>query len=348
MSMQRFLIVWMFLFVPSVASSLDVPLNIGGRSVNVYVPPSYNEAQPAAVLVLLHGYGSSGATHENYMRFKPLSDQEGFLYLHPDGTSDCLSPPRKFWNATNACCNFCGSSVDDVSFLSALLDEVESQFSVDPQRIYLVGHSNGGFMSYRMACEASDRIAAIVSLAGAALHSSQACNASDPVHVLQIHGTSDDTIFYGGGNIIFSPYPGAVESVETWAGYNGCAASPSSPAETLDLDASIAGAETSITRYESLCEEGGSAELWTISGGGHNPSLSSDFSREVVDYLLAHPKGGEPVAVPVPAMSNGVALVFVLGTLGFLPLRGRERLRVGTGPGSRGRNERGSRSTPRH
>ena len=332
MSMQRFLFAWMLLLVPSVASSLDVPLNIGGRSVNVYVPPSYDAAQPAAVLVLLHGYGSSGVSHENYMRFKSLSDQEGFLYLYPDGTPDCLNPPRKFWNATNACCNFCGSSVDDVGFLLALLDEVESQFTVDSQRIYLVGHSNGGFMSYRMACEASDRIAAVVSLAGAAVHSSQACNPSDPVHVLQIHGTSDDTILYGGGNILFSPYPGAVESVETWADYNGCDASPSSPAETLDLDRSIAGAETVITRYDSLCEEGGSAELWTIPGGGHNPPLSSDFSREIVDYLLAHPKGGEMVAVPVPAVSNGVALVFVLGTLGFLLLLGRERLRVCTGP----------------
>ena len=287
--MQRFLVVWMLLFVPSVASSLDVPLNIGGRSVNVYVPPSYDAAQPAAVLVLLHGYGSSGATHENYMRFKPLSDQEGFLYLYPDGTSDCFSPSRKFWNATNACCNFCGSSVDDVGFLLDMLDEVESQFTVDSQRIYLVGHSNGGFMSYRMACEASDRIAAIVSLAGAAVHSSQACNPSDPVHVLQIHGTSDDTILYGGGNILFSPYPGAVESVETWADYNGCVASPSSPAETLDLDASIAGAETSITRYDSLCEEGGSAELWTIADGAHLPDLSEHFTPLVVEWLLGHP-----------------------------------------------------------
>ena len=94
-----------------------------------------------------------------------FSDQEGFLYLHPDGTTDCLGDP--FWNATDACCNFCGSSVDDVAFLSAVLDAIEAQFTVDPRRIFLIGHSNGGFMSYRMACEHADRVAAIASLAGA-------------------------------------------------------------------------------------------------------------------------------------------------------------------------------------
>lgn len=322
---QRAMFVSMLLLLPSAASSLEVPLDIGGRSVNVYVPASYDPAEPAPVLVLLHGYGSSGSTHENYMRFKPLSDEVGFLYLYPDGTPDCTDPPRKFWNATNACCNFCSSSVNDVGFLSALLDEVESQFSVDPERIYFVGHSNGGFMSYRMACEASERIAAIVSLAGAALHSSQACDPSDPVHVLQIHGTADDTVLYDGGSIIFWPYPGAVESVETWAGYNGCAISPESPPETLDLDASIAGAETSIARYESECREGGSAELWTIPGGGHNPALSPDFSREIVDYLLAHPKSTASAPLPVPAMSHGAVLVFTLGALGFLTLLGDRR-----------------------
>ena len=332
MSMQRALVVSMLFFLPSVASSQEVSLDIGGRSVNVYVPPSYDPAEAAPVLVLLHGYGSSGSAHENYMRFKPLSDAEGFLYLYPDGTPDCTNPPRRFWNATNACCNFCFSSVDDVGFLSALLDEVESQFSVDPDRIYFVGHSNGGFMSYRMACEAADRIAAIVSLAGAALHSSQACNPSDPVHVLQIHGTNDDTLLYEGGSIIFWPYPGAVESVETWAGYNGCAIDPESPAETLDLDASIPGAETLITRYESECEEGGSAELWTIPGGGHNPSLSADFSREIVDYLLAHPKASAPPPVAVPALSHVAVLVVSLGAMGLLTLLGS-----GRSPGVSGR-----------
>ena len=143
--MRRVAILWMLLLGSSAASALDVPLTVDGRSFSVHVPPSYKEAEPAPVVVLLHGYTSSGAWAEDYMEFEPLSDQEGFLYVYPDGTLDCLNPPNRFWNATNACCNFCGKSVDDVGFLSGVLDELEAEFTVDTDRIYFVGHSNGGF-----------------------------------------------------------------------------------------------------------------------------------------------------------------------------------------------------------
>lgn len=322
--MWRWLILWMLVCLPSAASALDVPLTVQGRSFSVHVPPSYDATQPAPVVVLLHGYTGTGAWAEDYMQFEPLSDQEGFLYLHPDGTLDCLNPPSRFWNATNACCNFCWLSVDDVGFLSAVLDELEEQFSVDPDRIYFVGHSNGGFMSYRMACDVSDRIAAIVSLAGATWVDPQACNPAQPVHVLQIHGTNDDTVLYEGGNLVFAAYPGAAESVEMWAGFNGCALTADTSAPMRDLEGAIGGAETSVTRYASECEKGGSAELWTIAGGGHNPVLSATFSRQVVDYLLAHTNESAEIEIPVPGLSGLVSLglALVLGFSGVVPLLG--------------------------
>ena len=329
--MRRVVILWMLLLGSSAASALDVPLTVDGRSFNVHVPPSYKEAEPAPVVVLLHGYTSSGAWAENYMEFEPLSDQEGFLYVYPDGTLDCLNPPNRFWNATNACCNFCGKSVDDVGFLSGVLDELEAQFTVDTDRIYFVGHSNGGFMSYQMACEVSDRIAAIVSLAGATWANPQSCNPSQPVHVLQIHGTNDDTILYEGGNIIFSSYPGAVDTVELWADYNGCSLTPDASAPNLDLVGNIGGAETSVTRYESECDKGGSAELWTMAGGGHNPNLSGTFSSQVIDYLLAHTNESAEDSVPVPAMSHPGVLVLALAVSALGPLLGRGRFRRRTG-----------------
>ncbi len=91
--------------------------------------------------------------------------QGGFVYATPDGTID--GDGNRFWNATDACCNFDRRTVDDVAYLSSVIADIQGQLAIDPKRIAVVGHSNGGFMSYRMACERSDLVGAVVSLAGA-------------------------------------------------------------------------------------------------------------------------------------------------------------------------------------
>jgi polyhydroxybutyrate depolymerase len=259
--------------------------------------------------MLLHGYTGSGAGQESYMQFEPLSDEKGFLYLHPDGTaSSCLT--EQFWNATDSCCNFCGDAVDDSAYLAAVIAEVQANFNVDPNRIHLIGHSNGGFMSYRMACDHADTIASIASLAGATWDDPTDCTPSEPVHALQIHGTLDGTILYGGGSITGVPYPGAVQTVETWATYDLCSLVPDTSLPPLDLDGAIPGDETTVSRYATGCTRG-SAELWTIVGGGHIPVLSSTFSREVVDWLLDHPKSSVSVLPAADATWLMLALVSV-------------------------------------
>ena len=110
-----------------------------------------------------------------------------------------------------------------------------------------------------------------------------------PVHVLQIHGDADSAISYEGGEIRGAAYPGARQSVENWAARNGCVVK-GSDAGMLDLDRTLAGMESTVTRYTNGCKAGGSAELWTIAGGAHLPELSSHFTRLVVEWLLAHPK----------------------------------------------------------
>jgi polyhydroxybutyrate depolymerase len=159
---------------------------------------------------------------------------------------------------------------------------------VDARRVYLIGHSNGGFMSYKAAHDHSDVIAGIASLAGAEATVELPAPAN-PVHVLQIHGTADGTIAYAGGQIQGNVYPGAVETVTRWAGYNGCTAENLVTA-TLDLDQSLEGLETTVTRYGNTCQPGGSAELWTIAEGAHIPAISTVFPAEVVEWLLARPK----------------------------------------------------------
>ena len=267
----------------------DIIIDLGRGPVVVHVPPSYDPMIPTPLVLLLHGYGGSGAWQEAYMQFTPQSDEFGFLYAFPDGTRDAQG--NRFWNATNACCNFYGSDVDDSGYLRDLIEAVKVEANVDERRVHLIGHSNGGFMSYRMACDHADTIASIASLAGATFLDPNDCSPAEPVHVLQIHGTADMVVRYEGGCFGDECYPGAVETVERWATYDGCLP-VGEPGEPLDLDAGISGAETQVTRYVSECDPGGSGELWTIVGGSHIPDLSDDFSPLVIDYLYAHPKPG--------------------------------------------------------
>jgi len=269
---------------PALAQSVDV----GRGEVPVTVPASYDADTPAPLIVLLHGYSSSGEGQDAYFGMSELADDYGFLFVAPDGTREAGGNRLRFWNGSDACCNLQGADVDDVGYLLALVDAVSAEWSVDPRRVYLVGHSNGGFMSYRIAYEHPDRIAAIVSLAGATQGGQRPAPAG-PVNVLQIHGTADGVIEYGGGEISETRYPGARATVMQWARYNGCEG-PAKGREMRDLDASLPGHETGALIFTAGCLPGGHVALWTIAAGAHSPQLSESFAAQVVEWLYAHPK----------------------------------------------------------
>lgn len=258
----------------------------GDRPVTVEVPGAYDPATPTPLLLLLHGYTATGTLQNAYFQMSAVADARGLIYAHPDGTTDPQGD--QFWNATDACCDFFSSDVDDVGYLMGLVDEISSKVNVDPKRIYFVGHSNGGFMSYRLACEASDRIAAIVSLAGATFADPADCGATAPLSVLQIHGTMDEVVAYGGGSFV-NAYPSAAETTAYFAALDGCSQPPVSSGGPLDIDSMLAGAETTVDAYPD-CDAGYGVELWTIVGGSHVPTLAPGFSEKIVDFLLAHPK----------------------------------------------------------
>ena len=222
------------------------------------------------------------------MGFSKIADRYGFLLVSPDGDKEAGGDENRFWNASTACCNFFSSEVDDSAYILDIINTVKSEYNVDANRVYLIGHSNGGFMSYRAAYDHSETIAAIVSLAGAN-HIEQRAAPENPVYILQIHGTADGTIAYEGDAIQGNPYPSAIQSVTRWAEYNGCA-NKGAKRELRDLEGNIAGHESSVLLFTQGCKTGGSAELWTIAGGSHVPNLSETFSQQVVEWLYAHPK----------------------------------------------------------
>jgi polyhydroxybutyrate depolymerase len=257
------------------------------RPYDVFVPKSYDESIAVPLIISLHGYTSSGAKQDLYFKLQPLAEQRGFLYIHPDGTKDASG--NRFWNATDACCDLRGAATDDAAYLLSMIEQVQQKYKVDQKRIYIVGHSNGGFMSYRMACDHADKIAAIVSLAGATFADSARCKPSQPVSVLQVHGTADNVIPYNGGQILGQPFPSADKTATTWAALNGCGVTPTASPTKLNLDDGLEGDDASISTFTG-CKSTTSVELWSIKDGAHSPNLSAEFSSGLVDFLYAHPK----------------------------------------------------------
>jgi polyhydroxybutyrate depolymerase len=262
-------------------------VEIGGRQVTVHVPASYDAARPAPLIIALHGYTSDAVQLESYLQLTPESERRGFIYAYPDGSADDRGV--RFWNATDACCAFSNPKPDDSRYLSELISTLQGSYRIDRTRISLIGHSNGGFMAFRMACDHADQIAAIVSLNGASWKDAARCRPSEPVSVLAVHSSADETVAFGGGTINHAGYPSAATTVAQWRGYDGCAAA-GSDAPALDLAGDRPGAETSVRIYAKGCAPGSVVEAWTINGGTHVPQWGPAFAPAVTDFLLSRAK----------------------------------------------------------
>ncbi len=266
----------------------EPPQGNTARPYGLTVPDGYDSQQATPLVVLLHGYSSNGSAQDAYFRLSPLAEKENFLLAFPDGTRDLTG--NRFWNATDACCDFYNRGVDDVAYIDSVIDEIAGWYNVDPRRVFLVGHSNGAFMSHRFACDRSRRVAAIVTLAGMQWDDPGRCEATAPVSVLHVHGTNDQVIRYEGGSTPKGPYPGAVETAGTWAAKNACGGTLAPTGQRLDLDVNVPGAETAVDRYSGCT--GTDVETWTIDGGGHIPAFDDAWAEAIWDFMATHPKAG--------------------------------------------------------
>lgn len=264
------------------------PIEFGGdRPVSLQVPGDFDDAHSYPLLVILHGYSANGFLQQGYFRLGNAADDFDALVLAPEGKTDRAG--NQFWNADPACCDLDGSGVDDVAYLGGLIDDVVASWPVDPARVYVLGHSNGAFMAYRLACDRADVVTAIAGLAGHATSSSVTCTPAHAVNVLHLHGTADATVPYETGTFGGVMSPGAVDSVAAWARRDGCTGAPSTSAGAKDLESSLAGSETDVA-VTAGCPAGAAADLWTINGGSHIPSLSTSFPTEIMGWFAAHPR----------------------------------------------------------
>jgi polyhydroxybutyrate depolymerase len=265
----------------------DVVLG-GDRPVSyVYVPDTYDGTKPMGLVLVLHGYGAGGRVQEfAIFRMHEIATAKDFIVLAPDGTLDGTG--RRFWNATDTCCDFDGKNIDDVAYLTGLVDEAASHYNIDRRRVYAVGHSNGGAMAHRLACDRPEVFAGIATLAAPFWSDASKCQPKAPVAVLMMHGTGDTTVPYEEGDFRGRKLPSATNIAATWAERNGCGATADTSAPPIDLDLAQPAAETTLARY-SGCKSPSAVELWTMNGSGHIPSnLAPDFPTRIWSFLEPH------------------------------------------------------------
>ncbi len=259
------------------------------RPYQLVVPVGASPATPLPLVVLLHGFAETAGFLDNWMDMSDEAQKRTFLLALPEGTRNATG--QQFWNATDGCCA-AGTDVDDVAYLSAVIADVKAKHRVDGRRVYLVGHSNGGFMAHRFACDRADLVTGIVSFAGSTWEDPAKCTPSRPVSVLQVHGTLDAVVFYVGGQTVLGSegYPSAEDTVGTWAAKNGCTGTGLERLTgDLDLALDVLFDETKREAFAG-CPGDGAAELWSVVGGSHFPLLSSDFAGLAWQWLEAHPR----------------------------------------------------------
>lgn len=270
------------------------------RIYKVYVPSSYDKKTQTSVVIYLHGGGGSiNAAYKDGL--DKASDKFGFILVIPAGTGPI--PDRLLvwnggnWGAGECCGSAVEKNIDDVGFISKIINEVKTKFNADEKRIYATGISNGGLMSYRLACELSDKIAAVAPVAPPGTPS--ACAPSRPVSIMHIHGTADPCAPFnggmGGGCLGSKKYEmmSARDMVDSWIKRNNC---------STNFTTTYQKGKTICMSYKQ-CNNEVEVEFCTIEGGGHTwPSgsqylpidrigpVSYDISFDQIwDFFKKHP-----------------------------------------------------------
>lgn len=251
---------------------LILPVSWGQQTVNgtiqhngvtreyiLYAPASYTPGTDVPLLFAFHGYTSNAAVLRAYSKFDDIADTAGFIVVYPQGT---VFNGNTHWNVGGL---QAGSPADDLGFTDALLDSLIADYSIDQTRVYSTGMSNGGYMSFLLACQLSSRIAAIASVTGSmSVTTFDACTPSRPISVLQIHGTADGTVPYAGNPL----WTKSVDEVlQYWATSNNCTLTPTSSSipDIAPTDGSTV--ERFVYGNGNNCT---SVEHYRVIGGGHD------------------------------------------------------------------------------
>ncbi len=220
------------------------------RDYRLHLPPNFDTSEELPLVFNLHGYTSNATEQEFYSEMNAVADTARFIVCYPNGLNNA-------WNV-----GFLGTA-DDLGFLNALIDVFHADYDINLTRVYSCGMSNGGFMSYLLACELNDRIAAVASVTGSMTTGMlDNCQPERPVPALEIHGTADPVVAYNG-----SAFNLGVEDVfDFWVGENAC---PGSPDTTAYPDIATNDQSTAQRITFADCEENSEVILIKVQDGGH-------------------------------------------------------------------------------
>ncbi|WP_281986438.1 T9SS type A sorting domain-containing protein [Aquimarina aggregata] len=251
------------------------------RQYRLYIPASYDASKPAPLILNFHGFTNNINVQYNQSDFRQLAEDNQFIFVTPQGLGFLAG-----WAINN---NF-GGNEDDLGFSNALIDKIESEFNINPKRIYATGFSNGGFFSYRLACELSPRIAAVASVAGSMTRrwiDRNQCQPQHPTAVLQITGTRDNTISIN-GNGTNEPIQ---DVMEYWSANNNGDATP----EVIQL-----GGGSTRSIWDNG-DNGVTAEFIRVQGKGHSWNGGNvNTSEEIWKFFSRFDIDGEIGTNPNP------------------------------------------------
>ena len=270
-------------------------LTVSGRerSYITHLPPNIATAQSPALVIVLHGGGGNGENATRMSGMSAKADKENFIVAYPNGNGR-LGEVVLTWNAGNCCGYALDQNINDVEFIRALIDKMLATYPIDSKRVYVTGMSNGGMMSYRLACELSDKIAAIAPVAGAL---NVDCKPTHPISVIAFHGIGDQHVLYEGGEpkVKADPHARTDKSVASamtfWSQFNQCPPTPK-----RDERGNI------VHDTYTNCANGTAVELYSIKGEGHTwpggkSYLSGDEPTKEIsatdvmwEFFKTHPK----------------------------------------------------------
>mgnify|MGYP001178714076 CR=1 FL=1 len=244
-----------------------------------------NLAENAPLLFVLHGYTSNANSIMSYSNMNSIADQNGFAVCYPQGTSDNYN--NNFWNVGYAFND--NQTVDDVDFLTSLASYLQNEHNLSAGNTFSTGMSNGGDMSYMLACQAHDTFSAIAPIAGSMLESIYDSCDGVPVPVLEIHGTNDNTTLWEGdmeNNDGWGAYLSTLDAIDYWVDVNDCQESEDINLPNTDFSD---GSYVINHRYYD-CAQNNEVWLYEVVNGGHDwpgayGNMDIDASSEIWRFL---------------------------------------------------------------
>jgi polyhydroxybutyrate depolymerase len=266
------------------------------RNYIIHIPSNYDAEEPIPLVLALHGGGGNSENMQDKTGFNQLANEEGFIVVYPDGTGRLINRLLT-WNSGH-CCGFAfKNDIDDVGFIRTLIEQIQQEFLIDTNKIFITGHSNGGMMAYRLGSELSDIVAAIAPVAGSiggkATEDSEVWTIPEPsfpISVLAIHGLLDENVAYDGGRGNKTTGTrsdiSVNNSIDFWVKYNNC-----NPIPEIEESGTII-----IETYKEG-DMGTEVVLCTLINGEHwwpgsekDPYKEISASELIWEFFKTHPK----------------------------------------------------------